>query len=292
VAVAVAAVSSAAVIVSALPDVPPLTLAMWRTAIVAAVLAPWVRPVRGSDLARIGLAGLCLAAHFAVWFQSLHETSVLRSTVLVCLGPVWTGLFEWAILREPPRFRYWLGLALAVPAIAVMSLDGLDAGSWRGDALALLAGILGSAYFLIGRTVRARVGIGTYASLVCTAAALVLAPAAVATGAPLLDLPLEAWLGILALALGPQLLGHNGFNYALRWLPASTVTTATLLEPVGATLIAWATLGQRPGLLAAIAGAVILAGVGVAAVPGAKRRPGGKHGAKPAADESATRESP
>jgi drug/metabolite transporter (DMT)-like permease len=272
-AVAVGAVSSAAVIVSALPDVPPLTLATWRTILVALVLAPWVRRVSLADLGRIAVAGLCLAAHFVVWFQSLHETSVLRSTVLVCLGPVWTGLFEWAWQRQPPQRRYWLGLAVALPAVAWMSLDGLDAGALRGDALALLAGMLGSAYFLLGRSVRARVGIGTYASVVCAAAAAVLLPATVLTGAPLFALTPEAWLGVLGLALGPQLLGHNGFNYALRWLPASSVSTATLLEPVGATLIAWAALDQRPGPIAAIAGALILLGVGVAAVPRPAPRP-------------------
>ena len=113
---------------------------------------------------------------------------------------------------------------------------------------------------------RARVGIGTYGSLVCVAAALCLLPSALLVGAPLWGFPPAAWLVFVALALGPQLLGHNGFNYALRFLPASVVTTATLLEPVGAAVLAWLFLGQDPTVLGALAGALAVAGVVVASV--------------------------
>lgn len=265
-AIAVVAVSSAAVIVSALPSVDPIALAFGRTAIVALLLAPSIRRISAPDLLWTALAGACLAAHFAAWFASLHQTSVLRSTVLVTLGPIWLGLAEWVLLRQPPRRRYWIGLAMALPAVAALSFEGLGDGSLQGDLLAVLGGMLGAAYLFIGRTVRARVGIGTYASLVCAFAAAALLPVAVWQGLEMFVLPAWAWAGIVALALGPQLFGHNGFNYALRYLPASSVSVATLLEPVGATLLAWAALGQAPTLLGALAGIGVVCGVGVAVI--------------------------
>ena len=261
----VLAVSSAAVIVSALEGTDPVTLAAWRTAIVAALLAPWVRRTNLRDLAWIALSGACLAAHFVTWFASLHQTSVLRSTVLVCLGPVWLGLAEWGLLRRAPGLRYWGGVALALPAVAALSATGSDPGTLSGDLLALLGGLLGAAYLLIGREVRPRVAIGTYASLVCAAAAVWLFPFGWITGVALIPTTPWIWAGILALALGPQLLGHNSFNYALRYLPASTVSMATLLEPIGATVLAFFVLSQVPGPIALVAGAFVCAGVLLAA---------------------------
>lgn len=269
--VAVFAISAAAVLVGSLDGVHPVSIALWRTTLVGAMLLPWVRwPSRG-DALRIAIAGVCLAAHFATWFASLQLTTVLRSTVLVCLGPVWTGLAEWIAKGEPPRMRWWLGVGLAVPAAAAMGAVPEAGGSWLGDGLALLGGGLGAVYFLLGREVRGRVSIGTYGSLVCLAAAAVLLPTALLIGAPVIGFDPWVWAVFIALALGPQMLGHNGFNYALRFVPASTVTAATLLEPVGAGLLAWWILGQQPSVFAACAGAVAVAGVILAAMPRPER---------------------
>ena len=70
---------------------------------------------------------------------------------------------------------------------------------------------------------------------------------------------------IIALALGPQLLGHNGINYALRWVPAARLTSLTLLEPVGAALLAWLVLGEAPTVRAMVGAAIAVAGILVAA---------------------------
>lgn len=268
--VAISAISAAAVLVSALQEPHALAMAFWRTFIVAVLLLPCVRRVSRADAVRIALAGVCLAAHFGTWFASLQQTTVLRSTVLVTLAPVWAGLVEWLVLRQPPARRYWLGLLLAVPAVALLASDG-GGGSVQGDLLAVVGGLVGAVYFLIGRSVRKRVGLATYGSLVCAAAAATLLPVALVGGVPLVGFSWGTWLALLALALGPQMLGHNGLNYALRYLPASLVTAVTLLEPVGATALALVVLGQVPPVWAVVGGLLTLLGVGVATVPGRRR---------------------
>jgi len=269
-AVALIAVSAAAVIVRLAQGAEPVTLAFWRTAIVAALLTPFVRcrPNR-RELAWTALAGALLAAHFWAWFASLGLTSVMRSTVLVTLAPAWAGLLEWAVLGEAPARRFWAGLALALPGVAIMSAsDSLGSGAPMGDGLALLGGMFTAGYYVVGRSVRRRLDIATYGALVCAfAAAPLLLLAAPLTDAPLLDLPRNAWLAIVALALGPQLLGHIGFNWAIRWLPASLVSGIILLEPVGATALAVGVLGEVPSPRAMTGGAVVIAGVAVMIAP-------------------------
>jgi drug/metabolite transporter (DMT)-like permease len=270
-AVAVAAVSTAAILVRLVPGMHPIAIGFWRTAIVAMLLAPCLvwpsRPrIRPRVLVGSGVAGFCLALHFWAWFASLQYTTVMRSTVLVCLMPVWAGLIAWFTGTDRPHRRFWIGIGVALVGVATMAtgsaeIDVGDGGGWLGDALALLGGLLAAVYMTIGRRIRQELTIGPYGALVTGACALWLGLGALITGAQVLPPDSRACLLILAMALGPQLLGHVGFNYAVRYVPAAVVGAVVLLEPVGATALAAVILDEWPGLQE-IAGAIgIIAGV-------------------------------
>ncbi len=262
-AVAIAAVSVAGTLVRLAPGASPVGLAFWRVLFAAVVTLPFARRMSRQDVMLTALGGLFLALHFWAWFASLGLTSVMRSTLLVCLTPIWAGVMEGVILRQAPAPRFWAGIAVAVSGVALMT-GGLGEGGWAGDALALLGGVLGAAYFTTGRLVRARVTIWTYAPYSCLATAAWLGIFAVGAGEPVL-LAGPAWWVALGLAAGPQLLGHAGFNYAVGRLPAAIVASVILLEPVAAAIVAALVLAEIPGPRE-IAGAVVtIVGVGVAA---------------------------
>lgn len=268
---AVSAISAAAVLVRLAPDAHPVAIALWRTALVGGLLSPTLVSLRRApvqpdarDWLLMPLAGLLLAGHFWTWFASLGLTTVLRSTLLVCLSPMWTGLLGWAILGERPRGAFFWGIGVAVLGAGVMSGGALDAGNVVGDLLALLGGLLASLYLLVGRRVRRRVSIGPYGALVCLSCALWLVPAAFVVNASLVGYSTATWLALAGLALGPQLIGHIGLNYAVRFLPAATVSAVVLLEPVGAALLGVAVLGEIPSVWEMAGAAVVLVGVGVA----------------------------
>ncbi len=271
--VAILAVSTAGTLVRLAPDVHPLTLAFWRVLLVGLLLLPGARPVTRREGLLTALGGLFLALHFWTWFLSLRETTVLRSTLLVCLTPVWAALLEWGWLGNRPSLRFAVGIAVAVGGVGFMVSGGAPVdgtAAVTGDALAVLGGMLGAAYFTIGRSVRATVPISRYGPLSCLATAGWLGMLAVATGAPLSGFPDVSWWAIVGLALGPQLLGHLGFNYAVGRLPAAIVSAIVLLEPVGATGVAAVVLGEWPQPRDAVGAALTLAGVAIAAWP---RRP-------------------
>jgi drug/metabolite transporter (DMT)-like permease len=75
-----------------------------------------------------------------------------------------------------------------------------------------------------------------------------------------------ATFAILALlALGPQVLGHSAFNWALAYFSPVFVTLALLGEPIGATALAWLLLGEAPTWTALGGGALILVAIAAAA---------------------------
>jgi drug/metabolite transporter (DMT)-like permease len=274
-AVSVIAISTSAVLVRLTEGMHPVVIGLGRTAAVALLLAPTLRgsgaDLRGLGARGIGLtaaAGLMLALHFWVWFASLAHTTVMRGTLLVCLTPVWAGALEWAVLGARPPRQTWAGMAVALVGVGLMAggaAGGGAAGSTlRGDLLAVLGGMLAAVYLLLGRAVRARLGVGPYGSLMCAAAALTLLPVALAGGLPMSGFGGGAWLALLGLVLGPQLLGHIGMNYAVGYLPATVVGLGVLLEPVGATVLGAVVLGEVPSAQELAGGAVVTCGVGLA----------------------------
>jgi drug/metabolite transporter (DMT)-like permease len=92
-------------------------------------------------------------------------------------------------------------------------------------------------------------------------------------GQALTGFSLQAWVLILALTLGAQLLGHTLINKVLATTSATVVSLAILLEMPGATVIAAVTLGQLPppGIIPAVAlmfaGIVLVIRAGSRTVP-------------------------
>ena len=89
------------------------------------------------------------------------------------------------------------------------------------------------------------------------------------TGAPLDVIGGHAWWVLLAMALGPQLVGHVGFTWAVRYVPATIVGAVILLEPVGATGLGALVLDEWPSVSESCGALVIVLGVAAATL---KRR--------------------
>jgi drug/metabolite transporter (DMT)-like permease len=263
---------------------PALAIAFWRLTLVLPVtggLAVWEeqgarsREHGASDrsvllrapfsVPLMVLSGLLLAAHFWTWIASLRFTTVASSVVLVSLKPI----FVWALaavwLHEHPSRREGWGIGVAVLGAILIGIGDarLSLGALGGDLLALAGALTAAGYYVIGRRVRATVGVWTYATVVYAVAALALAVVGLARGVPLTGFAGRDWLVFGGLAAGPMLLGHTGMNYALKFYRATTVNVAALGEPVGAGVIAWLGLHETPPALALLGGAVVVAGIGV-----------------------------
>jgi drug/metabolite transporter (DMT)-like permease len=281
-ALGVAVVSTASILIrfAQAPAVPSLTIAAVRLALAAMLLTPlvWERAsgelhaLRRRDLVLALLSGVALAAHFWSWIASLAYTSVASSTALVTTNPLWVGLASMLILGERPGRRTMGGIVLTLAGGAcIFASDssgggaGMQADPVRGNLLALLGALAASAYLLIGRALRPRVGLLVYIWLAYGTAALVLMLVVGFAGYPLSGYSTIAYAAMIGLALGPQLLGHTAFNWALRHLSATFVAVSILGEPVGSALLALLIFGERFAPLQLAGFALLLAGIFLAA---------------------------
>jgi drug/metabolite transporter (DMT)-like permease len=277
--IGVFAVSWAAPLIRLADGAPVLVIAALRLSIAAPPMvavalatggAAEARRLSRRDVALLIASGVALAGHFAVWVAAVQRTSILTGVVLVTMQPLFVSLGAWIALREPPERRVLAGIALGL--FGALLLTGADLGargSLLGDVLALTGAMLVSIYLVIGRGVRARVSTLTYAGIVYSVTAVALLALVLSTRTPIGGAPREAYLYIVLLALVPQLIGHNAFNWALGSLPAAVVAIAILGEPVGASAIGAVVLHEVPGPIQWVGAAVVLFGVYVALREGA-----------------------
>jgi drug/metabolite transporter (DMT)-like permease len=277
VAVGIAAVSSSGPLI-VLAAAPGLAIAFWRNALAAGALAPVSLTVRREEL-RGGrphkwslMAGCALAVHFGTWVPSIKLTTIATSTALVCIQPIWTGLFAALTGRRLPALT-WLGIVIAVAGAVITIGPDFREGGGRllGDALAVIGGLAGAVYTLLGERARQELTTTTYTFVcygVCAAALLVVC---VLFGVTLIGYSTSTWAAIVALTAGAQLLGHSMFNYAVHKVPATTISVLTLLEVPGAGLLGWVLVGQAPRPVALAGIAVLIAGVAIVVLSPAAR---------------------
>lgn len=256
-----------------------LAIAAIRLTLAAAVLAPFAWLRAGGEILRLqrrewqlcALSGALLGAHFWAWITSLEYTSVASSTALVTTNPLWVAVASALFLRERPGSAAIVGIVLTlVGSVLVFAADasretGDGATSMLGNFLALAGAVSASGYLLVGRALRARVSLTAYVWLAYSIAAILLIVAALATGVAVSSLPSAAWVFLIALALGPQLIGHTTFNWALRRLTATFVAVAILGEPIGAAMLAWLFFRETFSALQLTGFLLLLAGIFVAA---------------------------
>jgi drug/metabolite transporter (DMT)-like permease len=251
---------------------PGLAIAFWRSALGAAATAPFALARRPGELRSMSaggrraclLAGVTLALHFSLWLPSLRLTTVTASTALVATTPVWTVALERLMGRRVPRLVV-LGVGLSLAGVLVIT--GVDAGrsgqALLGDLLALGGGIASAGYVLAGERAQQEVSASGYALLAYGVCAVLMVPVCLLGGVQLAGFSARTWAEIAAITVCAQLLGHSMLNAALPVLGATSVSLALLFEVPGATLVAWAWLGQRPPAAVLPGTLLLLAGLAV-----------------------------
>jgi len=269
--VSVSAVSTASILIR-LTEAPPMAIATWRLLLSTLMLFPFfvnrggfakLRAMGSGDLLALAGVGVVLAVHFASWITSLSYTSVASSVIFVHVDPIFVALVSHFLLGEKLSRRVALGIGVAFVGASVIAFGDLGVGeeSLIGDALSIIGAVALGVYLMAGRRLRQRLDLTTYVTPVYAVSAAVLALGSVAVGVPLVGYDARVMLLFAVIAIVPMIFGHTLYNWALKWVTAPVVSISLLGEPVGASILAFLVLGEAPGPLTMIGGAVTLAGI-------------------------------
>ncbi|MGY1707125.1 DMT family transporter [Geodermatophilus sp. SYSU D00697] len=253
-------------------DLGPLDIAWHRMAIGAAVLLaahllthrrrPAPAPLRRPVVVRLALVAAGLAAYQLAYFAAVAAAGVSVAT-LVALGlaPLLIAVGAALLGHGRPDRATLLALVAALTGLGL--LVGLTAGASTGTAVllgALLA--VGSALgYAVVTLASGAVPAGVPVTLAGFAGgALLLTPVALAAGLRLTAEPV-ALATLLYLGAVPSAAAYALFFRGLRTVPGAVAAIVTLLEPVTATVLATAFLGERLPLGALAGGLLVLAAV-------------------------------
>lgn len=184
------------------------------------------------------------------------------ASLIVNLNPIFTALIAALTLGERLGPRGWAGVAIGFTGAAILSVG--QSGGLRlepGTGLVLVAAVAQAIYFVLQKPYLTRyrpIEATAYAIWLGTLFLLPLLPAALAD---VRQSSTAATLGAVYLGVFPGAVAYACWAYVLSRMPAGRATSSLYLVPPIALLIGWLLLGERPGALALVGGAVALGGV-------------------------------
>lgn len=255
-----------------------LAIAAWRTvaggvlflAVAAVGSRGLVAPFRElSPRAGWGLLGgtVLLALHFATWISAFAYTSFASAVLLMVLQPVFGVLLDRVLHGHQVTARKAIALVGATVGLALLVAEDLGRpGDLHGDLLAAVGAFSMAAFYVAVTPARPALPFSLFMGTAQFGAGLLLTAAALLAGSELVGFSDAGWGWIVALVLIPTGVGHACFNWALSQVRLFVLNLLIVLEPAIAIAIGIVWLGEAPGPLQWLGGAVlggaVLVGVG------------------------------
>ena len=130
-----------------------------------------------------------------------------------------------------------------------------------GDGLALVGGLFFAAFFIVAEDVRRSVGLLTFVALVYAGAAILLWVPVSGMGLAVAGFSAETYFALVALGLVSQVIGHSGFNLAVRAISPMFLALLLLAEPILSAAFGWVYFREGFGLETVIGGGLILGAI-------------------------------
>jgi len=252
----------------------PWEIVFWRSLFMAMFVAVALGVMHGRRMRdavfAVGwpglLAGAFLAGQFFLFIASLTRTTVANTFVLMSISPFLAAIAARIFLHERVPARTLVAMTVAFAGIVIMFADSLDSGRLAGNLLAMGVSVLFALNVTVLRKVHATVDMLPTVMIAGLLSIVIALPLALPMQATATDLLILGVMGSVQLGTGCLLLVA-----ASRHLTATELGLLALLEPILGPIWVWALLGEHPGMLALVGGAIVLGAVVVNEAYGAWR---------------------
>lgn len=249
-----------------LAGLDPWTMILGRGILMFLALTGWWlvqhRKERGSHRFIAGLPGaLVLGINTIaplVFIAAVTHTTASHVVFILALAPLLTAVLSWLFLRESVHPYTWAAAPMALVGVGIIVGDGMAAGNWFGDVMALGSALFTALVFVVSRGSGAQIvtSLAT-GSLLAAVIALIaganpanlLAPAAY-------GVPAVVWLGINGLVVMPM--AFTLLAMSPRYLPSTDVSMFLLLETILAPVWIWLLNGEQTSSRSLAGGLVII----------------------------------
>ncbi|MHB2167122.1 DMT family transporter [Alsobacter sp. R-9] len=259
------------------PDSDAWQYLIWRSMGLLLAIEGWsllqgrglllARFLRGDRLDVIAALALVLAAVAFVF--AMKATTIANAIFFASVTPLISMVLARTILGEPLTWHAIAAIGLGLAGLAVMVGGEFGHGTLSGDLVALLSSLGFAVYSICVRLAPKRdfsPALPAYAVLSMTLCAVI----TVFNGKPLVP---PAWDVGMAMLHGAVFIGIGIplFNRAAPRVPAVGLVVLAQTETILSPLWAWLFVGETPKLTTLAGGGLILSGVVLTAIAGARR---------------------
>ena len=236
--------------------------------VLGAAASIWREPLpERRDLVAIAAFGVLFLGLYSVTLNAAERrVDAGTAAMFINAGPILIAILAGIFLKE--GFPRWLfaGCAVAFTGCVMIGLAGSHSGTGAGLGIPLLivAAFAYAAAVVIQKPVLVRASPLQVTWLGCVAGTVACLPFAPALVSELDDAGATAIGWMVYLGVAPTALGFATWAFALRRMSAGHLASLAYLIPVVAILLGWVLLGETPPWLAAVGGALCLAGVALA----------------------------
>lgn len=227
-------------------------------------------------LLTFGVLGLAFVQWF--YFEAISRLDIGVALLIQYIAPVLVALWARFAYDEPVRRRIWVALVLSLAGIALLvelwnglTLDGLGVAAALGSATAFSIYVLSSERAV---TRRDPVSLVCYGFLLASIFWALVQPW---TGFPfdrvddtvsllgrLTDLSLPVWLLMSWMVVLGTIVPFALLSASLRHIPAPRAAITAMFEPVAATILAYAWLGETLSTFQLLGALVVLTAIALA----------------------------
>ena len=224
-------------------------------------------------LAAFGVFGVALVQLF--YFLAIRRLEIGVSLLIQYLGPLFVALFAFFVLKEHVRGRIWIALALALGGLTLVvdlwhgvSLDGL------GVLFSLCSAVTFAGYLLLAERAVGRrdpISLLCFGFLFATLFWAIAQPwwsfpfdvpaRSVSLLGHFSDLHLPIWVLMTWMILLGTIVPFFLIVGSMRHITATRAGILAMVEPVVASLVAWAWLGETLNGTTLVGGAIVLCGI-------------------------------
>lgn len=254
----------------------PVTLAAFRFGIgllpiVAIALALRVKWPSGRDWVAVGLLGaLFFSLFFVIYNVALSYTTAARGSLALSMLPLTTMLVAALLGREALSWRKSIGVLIAVSGVALALWTGLaDAPpyAWRGDLVMLAATLCMALYNVWSRPLMVRSSmLGFLATGMASGALLSVLLAWQGGGfhAAVAHFGAPQWWAVICLGVFGGAAAFYLWVFALERTTPTRVANTMTVNPIAASLVAAALIGEPLGLSLLGGMAAVAVGISIA----------------------------
>lgn len=249
----------------------PGPLALGRLAIGSVLLGavvlsrPTVRPTR-RELALLILAGVLWFGVYQVLLNDAERrVDAGTAAMLVLIAPIFIVALAAVFLKERTTPNLLLGGALAFAGVVVIGLATSSRNaSLVGVILCLLAALASAIGVVAEKPVLSRISALQVTWICCTVGALFCLPYAAQLVREWRVAPTNGTAWLVFLGVFPTSIAFTTWAYALARGSAGRLAATAYLVPPITIVMSWLILGEAPGVIAVLGGALSLVGVAIA----------------------------